>query len=183
MDCSFLKKGLESGLYPALQPIVFSGNPGSGKYAASIALATAFADEKNVFTIQMDADDASLETIADTQENIRRIVNTDRSVEFDLPPLTKALKVANEGEPAVVVFDLNGSDNLNTIFLRDLVSFITSGHLSYGVNNSYDLVKDNEKNLVIMIVKQDELELDPVLDCRCMTIRDFDLSDKNTLGM
>lgn len=183
MECSFLKMGLERGIYPSLQPIIFSGNQESGKYTASREIASAFADEKNIFTIQMDAEDASLETLADPQENIRRIVNTDRNVKFDLPPLTKALEVANEGEPAVVIFDLNGNNELNGKFQIDLVGFITSGRLSYGVNNEYNLEKKQEKNLVIMIVKNEELKLFEPLECRCLTIRDFNMSDDNTLGM
>ncbi len=182
MDISFLKRGLEAGYYPSLQPIILTGEVGSGKHAAGLDLASTFASEKNIFTIEMDAKIASMETLVDEEENLKRIICGTKDMEFSLPPLTQAIQKANEGEPAVVIFDLKGEDKSNIQFEIDLLHFITSGELSYGVDSTYVLNKESEANLLMLIVKQNGLQLSDPLVSRCLTVRDFDKENNQVVS-
>lgn len=179
MEREFLKKYLESGSYPTFQPIVFSGKVGSGKYSASLDVASAFADEKNIFTIEMDSKTASVETTIDSDVNMQKRVLGNRE-DYIQSPLVQAIKAANEGEPAVVIYDLKGEGEVNYQFALDLLEFVVTGYLSC---ESSELEKDNASNLVIMIVKSDDLELMEPFKSRCLIIRDYQISEDKTISM
>lgn len=171
MKYSTVRESLENGNYPALRPIVFSGGVGVGKYSASLDAASTFALEKNIFSIEMANEEASVDDVVYSDINIQKIMSGERVQS----PLIHAIEVANEGEPSVVIYDLIGEGKINNKFASDLLDFINSG-----VCESYKLEKGNENNLVIMIVKSDELELSDSLERRCLKVCDFVMTDVKT---
>lgn len=166
MDISFLTRGIEKGLYPALQPILLSGDKDSGKDEAADILAISFADEANIFKISMNGEDASMASFVG---------------EDSLPPLVQAIKVANEGIPSVAIIDLKGEGiSLNLQYQCELLNFINTGSFTYGISKCV-LDKEHAANLIMVILKDNNLSLSRPVEDRCLKVCDFSREETKAL--
>lgn len=194
MDFETLKQCIKLGDNLASQPLVFNGGNGSGKHFAALTVADDYADQKNVFTVTigrngmktMQSDFAVAKFFKDLHSflNAKEDVSTlyayrnllansidameEKNSEF-YSSLEQAAKAINEGELAALVIDVD-CDELDRDIQFGLLSLITSGRLSYGKNKQITLDDDKKDNLLIMIVKGNEVELSEPLDCRCMNV-------------